>query len=52
MYAFVIGNHQNEKKVNVFRVKNIKIYDNDFRTQREEQTLSPTFSVNTKKIKY
>ncbi len=43
MYAFVIGNHQNEKKVNVFKVKDIEIYENDFQTQRKELALSPTF---------
>jgi len=42
MYAFVIGNHQNEKKVNVFRVKDLEIYENDFQTQREELALHPT----------
>jgi hypothetical protein len=43
MYAFVIGNYQNEKKVNVFRFKDTKVYENDFQTQREELALSPTF---------
>jgi hypothetical protein len=28
MYAFVIGIFQNEKKVYVFKVKNLKIYEN------------------------
>jgi hypothetical protein len=43
VYAFVIGNPRNEKKINVFKIKDFKIYEHDFETQKEELALSPTF---------
>jgi hypothetical protein len=43
VYAFVISNPRNEKKVNVFKIKDLKIYEHDFKTQKEELTLSATF---------
>jgi hypothetical protein len=43
MYAFVIGNPRNKKKVNVFKIKDLKIYEHDFETQKEELALSATF---------
>jgi hypothetical protein len=36
MYACVIGNSWNEKKVNVFRIKDLKIYEYGVQSQREE----------------
>jgi hypothetical protein len=41
MYEFIIGNHQNEKKVNVFKVEDLEVYENDFQTQRVKLALSP-----------
>jgi hypothetical protein len=43
VYAFAIGNPQNEIEVNVFRAKDLKIYEHDFLTQREELALNRTF---------
>ncbi len=45
MYAFVIGNPWNEKNVNVFKVKDLEIYEHDFQTQREELKLSHTLHL-------
>jgi hypothetical protein len=43
MYAFVIGISQNEKKVNVFRIKDLEIYENGVQYQREKLALKRTF---------
>ncbi len=42
VYAFVIGNPRNGKKLNVFRVENLEIYEHDFETQKEELALNTT----------
>jgi len=43
VYAFVIGIFQNEKKVNVFKVKYLEIYESGVQFQREELALRHTF---------
>jgi hypothetical protein len=43
MYAFVIGISQNEKKVNVFKVKHLEIYEDGVQYQRKELALKHTF---------
>jgi hypothetical protein len=41
--SFVISFFPNEKKVNVFKVKDLKIYENDVQSQREDLTPRCTF---------
>jgi len=36
VYAFIISIFLNDKKVNVFKVKDLKIYENGIQSQREE----------------
>jgi hypothetical protein len=45
VYAFVIGIFRNEKKVNVFRVKDLKIDENGIQSQREELAPRRTFLI-------
>jgi len=35
MYAFVMGNPQKEKKVNVLKVKDLEIYEHDFQNKQK-----------------
>ncbi len=41
--SFVISFSPNEKKVNVFKVKDLKIYENGVQSQREDLTPRCTF---------
>ncbi len=43
MYAFIIGNPQNEKKINVLKIKDLEIYEHNFETQKEELAVNATF---------
>jgi hypothetical protein len=43
VYSFVIGIFRYEKKINVFRVKDLKIYESGVQSLKEELALRCTF---------